>query len=199
MWFCSGWNVGLSFLRRRCNSFYFMLKQLFLLRRTSEWLRNLDIAFKRLLVEKWRERRDPKLFCSWFIFWGVSCLLVFTVLTSGHLVFWFSGMRSAYGFLSVWRLSLLGSCCLYLPPLLLSHDCWATLRFIAISTFIGSYGVFAAISWFWLAASFVNTIISALLPSRAVILCLRFDFLFIWFESFRLDLPSSSSWSISFV
>jgi hypothetical protein len=52
---------------------------------------------------------------------------------------------------------------------------------------------------FWLAASIVNTIISAFLPSRVVILCLRLDFLFIWFQSFRLDLPSSSSWLISFV
>ncbi len=138
----------------------------------------------------------PQLFCSWFI--------SRSVLPSGlHCPnLWPSGLLACVLHTDF---SLSGDChclsfgCWYLPPLLSSHYCWATLRFIAISTFIGSYGVFAAISWFWLAASFVNKIISVLLPSRAVILCLRLDFLFIWFESFRLDLPSSSSWSISFV
>jgi hypothetical protein len=110
-----------------------------------------------------------QLFCSWFIFRGVSC---HTVLTSGFLVFWFSGLLACV--LNT-DFSLSGDCprlscaVLYLPPLLLSHYCWAALRFIAISTLIGSYGVFAwsvaaqalvaVISWFWLAASFVNRII----------------------------------------
>ena len=80
-------------------------------------------------------------------------------------------------------------------PLLSSHYCWATLRFIAISTFIGSYGVFAAISWFWLAASFVNTIISVLPPLRAVILCLRRDFLL---ESLSWNRLSGQRWRLNF-
>jgi hypothetical protein len=80
------------------------------------------------------------------------------------------------------------------PSFVVIHYCWATLRFIALSTFIGAYGVFAAISWFWLAVSFVNTIISVLLPSRAVILCLRRDFLL---ESLSWKRLSGKRWRLN--
>ena len=79
----------------------------------------------------------------------------------------FGGLRFAFGPRRSLLVSALPLSCgrfagnsVCLSSLLLSNYCWATLRFIVGSTFIGSYVVFMAISWILLAVSFCERIIA---------------------------------------
>ena len=122
--------------------------------------------------------------------------------SSGLLVFWHAScMRISLCLATViaWVLLFI-SLSFVVVPLLLGDFSFLSLSRLSLDL----TGLSRPFLDFWLAASFVNTIISAFLPSRVVILCLRIlclrlDFLFIWFLSFRLDSLSSSSWLISFV
>ena len=165
----------------------------------SKQLRTLDVAFKRLLVKKMGRTSRPQLFCSWVIFRGVSCFRVFTVLTSRLLVSWFSGMRSAYGFLCLatviaWVLLFLSPSFVVVPLLLGDSSFYRYLDFYWILR--GFRGHFLIFDWplhLWTQLSPLSSFEGCdSLPSS----WLPF---FNWLQSFRLDLPSSSSWLISFV